>query len=181
MATYLFHQSKRFVYSFLQSKRFVYSLQPFFHLITLLNFLLISNHFLLFYQKSPSLMGSSSPIFSPSSDKRFWSTLRILVDSLLENQKPIDQFVHVKMVWYFITLWIGAFWTFFSFDLMMNFYGFYENCVEWWGHAAAEEIEGRQHELTQLSSQYSSNLVNHWPEKTNLDCFCRSRRCQRSW
>ncbi|CAA2964723.1 Hypothetical predicted protein [Olea europaea subsp. europaea] len=42
-------------------------------------------------------MGSSSPIFSPSSDKRFWSTLRILVDSLLENQKPIDQFVHVKM------------------------------------------------------------------------------------
>ncbi|CAA3002053.1 Hypothetical predicted protein [Olea europaea subsp. europaea] len=62
-----------------------------------MNFLLISNHFLLFYQRSPSLMGSSSPIYSPSSDKRFWSTLRSRVDSLLENRKPMDQSVHVQM------------------------------------------------------------------------------------
>ncbi|CAI9778531.1 unnamed protein product [Fraxinus pennsylvanica] len=48
-------------------------------------------------QGSPSLMGSSSPIFSPSSDKRFWSTLRSRVDSLLENRKPIDQFLPVQM------------------------------------------------------------------------------------
>ncbi|CAA2977022.1 uncharacterized protein LOC111369874 [Olea europaea var. sylvestris] len=48
-------------------------------------------------QGSPSLMGSSSPIFSPSSDKRFWSTLRSRVDSLLENRKPIDQSSPVQM------------------------------------------------------------------------------------
>ncbi|KAL0435744.1 UNVERIFIED_CONTAM: hypothetical protein Sradi_0282300 [Sesamum radiatum] len=41
---------------------------------------------------SPRLMGSSSPpMFSPSSDKRFWSTLRSRVDTLLENRKPVDQ------------------------------------------------------------------------------------------
>ncbi|XP_016503793.2 uncharacterized protein LOC107821853 [Nicotiana tabacum] len=38
---------------------------------------------------SPSLMGSS-PIYSPSSDKRFWSTLRSRVDTLLENRTPVD-------------------------------------------------------------------------------------------
>ncbi|KAL0419904.1 UNVERIFIED_CONTAM: hypothetical protein Sradi_1403900 [Sesamum radiatum] len=41
---------------------------------------------------SPRLMGSSSPpMFSPSSDKRFWSTLRSRVDTLIENRKPVDQ------------------------------------------------------------------------------------------
>ncbi|XP_010321847.1 uncharacterized protein [Solanum lycopersicum] len=35
---------------------------------------------------SPSLMGSS-PIYSPSSDKRFWSNLRSRVDTLLENRE----------------------------------------------------------------------------------------------
>ncbi|CAI9761426.1 unnamed protein product [Fraxinus pennsylvanica] len=48
-------------------------------------------------ERSPSLMGSSSPIFSPSSDKRFWSTLRSRVDSLLENRKPLDQSLPVQM------------------------------------------------------------------------------------
>ncbi|XP_055830565.1 uncharacterized protein LOC129899584 isoform X2 [Solanum dulcamara] len=35
---------------------------------------------------SPSLMGSSS-IYSPSSDKRFWSNLRSRVDTILENRE----------------------------------------------------------------------------------------------
>ncbi|OIT34081.1 PREDICTED: uncharacterized protein LOC109205174 [Nicotiana attenuata] len=38
---------------------------------------------------SSSLMGSS-PIYSPSSDKRFWSTLRSRIDTLLENRPLID-------------------------------------------------------------------------------------------
>jgi len=33
-------------------------------------------------------MGSSSPLFSPSSDKRFWSTLRSRVDTLLDARQP---------------------------------------------------------------------------------------------
>ncbi|XP_073292215.1 uncharacterized protein [Primulina huaijiensis] len=42
---------------------------------------------------SPSLIGHSSspPLFSPSSDKRFWSTLRSRIDTLLENRKPAEQ------------------------------------------------------------------------------------------
>ncbi|KZV39583.1 hypothetical protein F511_02046 [Dorcoceras hygrometricum] len=38
---------------------------------------------------SPGLIGSSSspPLFSPSSDKRFWSTLRTRIDTLLENRR----------------------------------------------------------------------------------------------
>ncbi|XVF32584.1 hypothetical protein REPUB_Repub17cG0094700 [Reevesia pubescens] len=35
-----------------------------------------------------SLMASSSPLFSPASDKRFWSTLRCRVDSLIDNRNP---------------------------------------------------------------------------------------------
>ncbi|KAK6940816.1 hypothetical protein RJ641_030347 [Dillenia turbinata] len=38
---------------------------------------------------STSLMGSS-PLFSPSSDKQFWSTLRNRVDALLENRRNPD-------------------------------------------------------------------------------------------
>jgi len=33
-------------------------------------------------------MGSSSPLVSPSSDKRFWSTLRSRVDTLLDARQP---------------------------------------------------------------------------------------------
>lgn len=33
-------------------------------------------------------MGSSSPLLSPSSDKRFWSTLRSRVDTLLDARQP---------------------------------------------------------------------------------------------
>ncbi|KAE9444572.1 hypothetical protein C3L33_23530, partial [Rhododendron williamsianum] len=40
---------------------------------------------------------SSSPSFSPSSDKRFWSALHSRIDTLLENRKPIptQPIVHV--------------------------------------------------------------------------------------
>ncbi|KAG8389352.1 hypothetical protein BUALT_Bualt02G0220400 [Buddleja alternifolia] len=38
-----------------------------------------------------SMAPSSPPIFSPSSDKRYWSSLRNRVDTLLENQKPLDR------------------------------------------------------------------------------------------
>ncbi|KAL3517571.1 hypothetical protein ACH5RR_020160 [Cinchona calisaya] len=40
-------------------------------------------------QGSETFMGSP-PTFSPSSDKRFWSTLHSRIDALLENRKPID-------------------------------------------------------------------------------------------
>ncbi|XP_057800855.1 uncharacterized protein LOC131016229 [Salvia miltiorrhiza] len=36
----------------------------------------------------PISMVSSPPLFSPSSDKRFWSALTSRVDTLLENQRP---------------------------------------------------------------------------------------------
>ncbi|CAA0828107.1 Unknown protein [Striga hermonthica] len=43
-------------------------------------------------KRSPSLRSSTSPpLFSPSSDKRFWSELRNRVDALVESRKPIDQ------------------------------------------------------------------------------------------
>ncbi|KAM1228864.1 hypothetical protein EV1_008063 [Malus domestica] len=41
-----------------------------------------------------SLMASSSPVFSPSSDKRFWSSLRSRIDALLDDRNskiPIAQ------------------------------------------------------------------------------------------
>ncbi|XP_059625177.1 uncharacterized protein LOC132268337 [Cornus florida] len=41
-------------------------------------------------KESNSFM-SSSPMFSPSSDKRFWSTLRGRIETLLDNRKPIYQ------------------------------------------------------------------------------------------
>ncbi|KAM7253836.1 hypothetical protein ACFE04_031518 [Oxalis oulophora] len=37
-----------------------------------------------------SVMGSASPMFSPSSDKRFWSTLRSRVDSLIEDRNKSE-------------------------------------------------------------------------------------------
>uniref|UniRef100_A0A5B7B958 Uncharacterized protein n=1 Tax=Davidia involucrata TaxID=16924 RepID=A0A5B7B958_DAVIN len=40
-------------------------------------------------KESRSFM-NSSPMFSPSSDKRFWSALRSRIDTLLDNQKPTD-------------------------------------------------------------------------------------------
>lgn len=40
-------------------------------------------------ESTTSLM-SSSPMFSPSSDKRFWSALRSRIDTILENRKPFD-------------------------------------------------------------------------------------------
>ncbi|GER24823.1 hypothetical protein STAS_00368 [Striga asiatica] len=41
---------------------------------------------------SPSLRSSTSPpLFSPSSDKRFWRALRSRVDALVESRKPIVQ------------------------------------------------------------------------------------------
>ncbi|KAI3449632.1 hypothetical protein Pfo_006297 [Paulownia fortunei] len=46
---------------------------------------------------SPSLMGSSPPMFSPSSDKRFWSTLNSRIDTLLVNRKPVDQSLPAQM------------------------------------------------------------------------------------
>ncbi|KAL8530640.1 hypothetical protein ACS0TY_007614 [Phlomoides rotata] len=46
---------------------------------------------------SPSLRGSSPPLFSPSSDQRFWSTLRNRIDTLLENRKPVDQSLPAEM------------------------------------------------------------------------------------
>ncbi|KAH7863421.1 hypothetical protein Vadar_017304 [Vaccinium darrowii] len=39
---------------------------------------------------STSWTNSSSPMFSPSSDKRFWSALHSRIGTLLENRKPID-------------------------------------------------------------------------------------------
>ncbi|KAL3621607.1 hypothetical protein CASFOL_036519 [Castilleja foliolosa] len=51
-------------------------------------------------QGSPSLTMPSSPqlfSFSPSSDKRFWNTLRSRVDTLLENRKPLDQSLPAQM------------------------------------------------------------------------------------
>lgn len=33
---------------------------------------------------------ASSPIFTPSSDKRYWSTLRSRIDTLLENRSSVD-------------------------------------------------------------------------------------------
>ncbi|KAL7151393.1 hypothetical protein ABFS83_04G027800 [Erythranthe nasuta] len=41
-------------------------------------------------KRSPSLRCSSPPMFSPCSDKRFWSTLRSRTETLIENRKPID-------------------------------------------------------------------------------------------
>ncbi|CAK9176863.1 unnamed protein product [Ilex paraguariensis] len=40
--------------------------------------------------KGSTCLMVSSPMFSPSSDKRFWSTLRSRIDTLLESRKPID-------------------------------------------------------------------------------------------
>ncbi|CAJ1905216.1 unnamed protein product [Sphenostylis stenocarpa] len=39
-------------------------------------------------QEGTRIMGSSSPLFSPSSDQRFWSTLRNRVDTLLDARQP---------------------------------------------------------------------------------------------
>ncbi|KAA8550872.1 hypothetical protein F0562_002556 [Nyssa sinensis] len=36
---------------------------------------------------------TSSPMFSPSSDKRFWSALRSRIDTLLDNRKPAGHMV----------------------------------------------------------------------------------------
>ncbi|CAN1729145.1 hypothetical protein LINPERHAP1_LOCUS512 [Linum perenne] len=36
--------------------------------------------------QDPSMVSSSPPLFSPSSDKRYWSTLRGRIDSILENR-----------------------------------------------------------------------------------------------
>ncbi|KAK7336749.1 hypothetical protein VNO77_17295 [Canavalia gladiata] len=42
---------------------------------------------LIHHQEGTSVIGSSPP-FSPSSDKRFWSTLRSRIDALLESRQP---------------------------------------------------------------------------------------------
>ncbi|KAL6500472.1 hypothetical protein OROHE_025838 [Orobanche hederae] len=42
------------------------------------------------YRGSPSSKCSSPQLFSPASDKHFWSTLRSRVDTLVENHKPLD-------------------------------------------------------------------------------------------
>ncbi|XVF72411.1 hypothetical protein PTKIN_Ptkin12aG0119400 [Pterospermum kingtungense] len=41
-----------------------------------------------------SLMASSSPLFSPASDKRFWSTLRSRVDALIDDRNAKISGVH---------------------------------------------------------------------------------------
>ncbi|KAL6564349.1 hypothetical protein OROMI_015799 [Orobanche minor] len=43
------------------------------------------------YRGSPSSKCSSPQLFSPASDKHFWSTLRSRIDTLVENHKPLDQ------------------------------------------------------------------------------------------
>ncbi|XP_050237610.1 uncharacterized protein LOC126687206 [Mercurialis annua] len=50
-------------------------------------------------KETTSLMGStSSPIFSPSSDKRFWSSLRSRIDTLLENRQcRVSSTTHVSV------------------------------------------------------------------------------------
>ncbi|WJX84205.1 hypothetical protein P8452_66803 [Trifolium repens] len=40
------------------------------------------------HQTNALISSSSSPQFSPSSDKRYWSTLRCRIDSLLDNRQP---------------------------------------------------------------------------------------------
>ncbi|KAK7285356.1 hypothetical protein RJT34_20125 [Clitoria ternatea] len=39
-------------------------------------------------ESSRAMASSASPLFSPSSDKRFWSTLRNRIDSLLDSRQP---------------------------------------------------------------------------------------------
>ncbi|KAK7396369.1 hypothetical protein VNO78_17321 [Psophocarpus tetragonolobus] len=48
-------------------------------------------------QKGTRVMASSSsPLFSPSSDKRFWSTLRNRIDSLLDARQPLNSPTNVE-------------------------------------------------------------------------------------
>ncbi|CAL5353805.1 unnamed protein product [Camellia sinensis] len=47
-------------------------------------------------ESTTSLM-SSCPMFSPSSDKRFWSALRSRIDTILENRKPFDPSFSTQM------------------------------------------------------------------------------------
>ncbi|KAL6505130.1 hypothetical protein OROGR_024947 [Orobanche gracilis] len=49
------------------------------------------------YKGSPSSKCSSPQLFSPASDKRFWSTLCSRVHMLVENRKPLDQSLPAQM------------------------------------------------------------------------------------
>lgn len=54
---------------------------------------------------------ASSPIFTPSSDKRYWSTLRSRIDTLLENRSSVDsslphhQVPIIRVCFFFFCSW----------------------------------------------------------------------------
>ncbi|KAA8543236.1 hypothetical protein F0562_021269 [Nyssa sinensis] len=49
-----------------------------------------NHHLLITSARRQEAFMISSPMFSPSSDKRFWSALRSRIDTLLDNRKPIN-------------------------------------------------------------------------------------------
>lgn len=89
---------------------------------------------------------ASSPIFTPSSDKRYWSILRSRIDTLLENRSSVDSSLpHHQVpiirvsVFFFFCSW---FWMVMRDCEWLLLFVFFWG-IERWTDGRGKEIEGR--------------------------------------